>query len=91
MVVSDDLFRLGERDRALFWLEKSYEGREHDLVFSNVWPMFDSLRSDSRFKDMLRRIGLSPAAETASFAGSLKMTSPPSGEWTGDTREQPQN
>jgi TolB-like protein/DNA-binding winged helix-turn-helix (wHTH) protein len=54
-------FGLGERDQALFWLEKSYEGREHDLVFSNVWPMFDSLRSDPQFKDILRRVGLPPS------------------------------
>jgi hypothetical protein len=38
---------LGEKDNALMWLEKCYEGREHDLVFSKAWPMFDSLRSDT--------------------------------------------
>lgn len=49
---------LHERDQAFFWLEKAYRDREHDLVFSNVWPMFDSLRSDPRFQDLMRRIGL---------------------------------
>jgi TolB-like protein/DNA-binding winged helix-turn-helix (wHTH) protein/Tfp pilus assembly protein PilF len=49
---------LGDRDRAFFWLEKAYEGREHDLAFSNVWPMFDKFRSDPRFQDLMRRIGL---------------------------------
>jgi tetratricopeptide (TPR) repeat protein len=49
---------LGDRDRAFLWLEKAYEGREHDLAFSNVWPMFDKLRSDPRFQDLMRRIGL---------------------------------
>jgi hypothetical protein len=33
-------------------LEKAYEGREHDLAYSNVWPMFDNLRSDPRFADL---------------------------------------
>jgi len=52
---------LGDRDRSFFWLEKAYEGREHDLAFSNVWPMFDNLRSDPRFQDLMRRIGLQEA------------------------------
>jgi adenylate cyclase len=33
---------LGEKERAFFWLEKCYQGREHDLVFSKVWPMFNN-------------------------------------------------
>jgi hypothetical protein len=49
---------LGDKNQAFVWLEKAYEGREHDLAYSNVWPMFDSLRSDPRFKDLMRRIGL---------------------------------
>jgi hypothetical protein len=44
-------------------LEKAYLGREHDLAYSNVWPMFDSLRSDPRFKDLMRRIGLSTSLD----------------------------
>jgi TolB-like protein/DNA-binding winged helix-turn-helix (wHTH) protein len=54
---------LGDKDMAFRWLEKSYEGREHDLAYSNVWPMFDSLRQDSRFKDLMHRIGLPEIAE----------------------------
>lgn len=44
--------------QALVWLQKSYESREHDLVFLNCWPMFDPLRSDPQYQDLLRRIGL---------------------------------
>jgi hypothetical protein len=47
-----------DRGRAFFWLEKAYQGREDDLVFSKVWPMFDSLRSDPRYQDLMRRVGL---------------------------------
>jgi TolB-like protein/DNA-binding winged helix-turn-helix (wHTH) protein/Flp pilus assembly protein TadD len=54
---------LGDKQKAFFWLEKAYRGREHDLVFSQVWPMFDSLRSDPRYKDLIRRVGL-PQADT---------------------------
>ncbi len=49
---------LGDKEQAFFWLEKCYQGREHDLVFSRVWPMFDSLRSDPRFQNLMRRVGL---------------------------------
>ena len=48
---------LGERDRALQWFEKAY--REHSM---NVWilpdPALDSIRSDTRFEDIMRRMGL---------------------------------
>ena len=54
---------LGDKDRAFLWLEKAYQGREHDLAFSNVWPMFDSLHQDPRFKDLVRRIGLKQPLE----------------------------
>ena len=49
---------IGDKEQSFIWLEKSYEGREHDLVFSKVWPMFDSLRSDPRYKDLMHRVGL---------------------------------
>jgi TolB-like protein/DNA-binding winged helix-turn-helix (wHTH) protein/Tfp pilus assembly protein PilF len=49
---------LGDKDKAFYWLEKCYQGHEHDLVFSKVWPMFDPLRSDPRYKDLMRRVGL---------------------------------
>ena len=54
---------LGNKEKAFFWLEKAYRGREHDLVFSKVWPMFDSLRMDPRYKDLMRRVGL-PQTDT---------------------------
>jgi Predicted integral membrane protein len=49
---------LGDKEQTFVWLEKCYQTHEHDLVFSRLWPMFDSLRSDPRYEDLLRRIGL---------------------------------
>ena len=49
---------LGDKERAFFWLEKCYQGREHDLVFSKVWPMFNSLHSDPRYQELMKRVGL---------------------------------
>jgi tetratricopeptide (TPR) repeat protein len=51
---------LGERDRAIAWLEKAAEERAFHLVYLNVRPEFAPLRSDHRFEDLSRRIGLGP-------------------------------
>ncbi len=46
---------LGDNDQAMNWLEKGYEERFNPGVL--LRPGFDSLRSDLRFKDLVRRIG----------------------------------
>jgi TolB-like protein/DNA-binding winged helix-turn-helix (wHTH) protein/Flp pilus assembly protein TadD len=47
---------LGDEDQAMTWLEKGYEERFNPGVL--LRPCFDPLRSDSRFQDLVRRIGL---------------------------------
>ena len=49
---------LGDKEQALASLEKAYADRSMLLTFLKVDPEFDSLRSDRRFKDLLRHIGL---------------------------------
>ena len=49
---------LDEKDQAFAWLEKAYEERASFLIFLKVDPRLDSLRSDARFADLLRRVGL---------------------------------
>jgi len=51
---------LGEKDQAFAWLEKDFQARSGLLAWSRWTPPFDSLRSDSRFADLLRRMGLQP-------------------------------
>jgi hypothetical protein len=46
---------LGDRDAAFEWLEKSYEARDLGMVFLLVDPRWESIRSDKRFDDLLRR------------------------------------
>ena len=55
---------LGENDRAIEYLEKSYEEHSHWLIYLHIDPSMDGLRDDTRFQDLLRRVGL-PALTTA--------------------------
>jgi tetratricopeptide (TPR) repeat protein len=49
---------LGEKDQAFTWLEKAYEEHAFKMAWLKVEPQWDSLRSDPRFADLLRRVGL---------------------------------
>jgi hypothetical protein len=48
---------LGQNDKAIGILEEAYRER-HSLLWLKVAPGFDQLRADSRFVDLLRRLGL---------------------------------
>jgi eukaryotic-like serine/threonine-protein kinase len=49
---------LGERDQAFAWLEKACALKHFELVALNLNRMYDPLRSDPRFADLVRRVGL---------------------------------
>ena len=49
---------LGEDDRAIEYLEKSYEEHSHWLIYLHLDPSMDGLRSNPRFQDLARRVGL---------------------------------
>jgi len=55
---------LGENDRAIEYLERSYEEHSHWLIYLHIDPSMDALRDDPRFHDLLRRVGL-PALKSA--------------------------
>lgn len=49
---------LNEKDQAFAYLEKAYSERADALISIKVNPWLDNLRSDPRFQNLLRRIGL---------------------------------
>jgi len=48
---------LNDLDNAFLWLQKACEERSSYLIFLNVQPSLDHLRSDPRFQDLLKRLG----------------------------------
>jgi TolB-like protein len=49
---------LGDKEQAFYWLEQAYQERSNLLQFVKVHPYFDPIRSDPRFADLVRRVGL---------------------------------
>lgn len=50
---------MGNKDEAIAWLERAYHERSSWLVWANVEPRFDHLRSDARFASLISRMRLS--------------------------------
>lgn len=50
--------RLGENDAAFEWLEKAFQEHTFFLGYFKVHPLFETLRDDPRFLDLVKRIGI---------------------------------
>ena len=66
--IAGDYALLGEKDSAFAWLERAFREREGKLIFLPVDERWDTLRSDPRFRDLARRMGLPDAAVQDSAA-----------------------
>ena len=49
---------LGDNDKAFEWLDKAYEEHVHDLPTITLWPYFESLRSDPRYTELMKKMGI---------------------------------
>jgi hypothetical protein len=47
-----------DREKTVEYLEKSYAQADEELLLSIRMPAFDFIRSDARYQDFMRRIGL---------------------------------
>lgn len=52
--------RLGQKDEAFVWLEKTFEARHVSIVQFKIEPIYDSLRDDPRYAELIRKINLQP-------------------------------
>jgi serine/threonine protein kinase/tetratricopeptide (TPR) repeat protein len=51
---------LGNKKLALEWLQKAYTERDGNMIFLDVEPIFDPLRSNAQFTLLLKKVGLAP-------------------------------
>jgi TolB-like protein/DNA-binding winged helix-turn-helix (wHTH) protein len=49
---------LGETKKALEWLQIAYEDRDGELLLLKIDPAWDSLQSEPRFQELVRRVGM---------------------------------
>ncbi len=57
-IIAEIYLGLGETDQSFTWLEKAYKERDDRLAFIKVCPEYNSLRSEQRFKALLKKMGL---------------------------------
>ena len=84
---------LGEKEQAFAWLDRAYEERDGWLIWLNLDPVLDPVRTDKRFKNLLRKVGLAgasakPARRRASKAITSKRTArvAQAGRWSSSRR-----
>jgi TolB-like protein/DNA-binding winged helix-turn-helix (wHTH) protein/Tfp pilus assembly protein PilF len=58
MVIVPAYLGMGNNDQAMAWLEKAYAVHSNSLTALKVEPIYDPLRGDPRFQNLLRRVGL---------------------------------
>jgi pentatricopeptide repeat protein len=49
---------LGDKEQTFYWLEQAFQEQSNILQFLKSHPYFDPIRSDPRFADLIRRVGL---------------------------------
>lgn len=50
--------RLGDKETSLAWLNQAYDERDRGIIYAKHEPLLKPLRPDSRFQDLIRRVGL---------------------------------
>ena len=58
--IAQSYMRIGNHEKAIQYLQKSYKNREGTLVYLNVEPLYRPLHRDKRFKNIVLAMGLRP-------------------------------
>ena len=56
--IAEMYLALGEDERTIDWLQKAADERANQVIYLNVDPRFDRLRSNRRFQVLCQRIGV---------------------------------
>jgi hypothetical protein len=54
----DPQLTIGDYDQAFFWCDQAFQEQSAILQWIKLDPLFDPVRGDPRFKDLVRRVGL---------------------------------
>ena len=57
--IGEAYMRMGEKEKAIKWLQQAYDEHDSELVSLGVEPVFAPVRSDSRVQEILKRMKLS--------------------------------
>jgi len=49
---------MGERDKAFIWLNRAVDEHDYSMEYLKVDPIFDPIRDDPRFAQLMRKVGL---------------------------------
>jgi hypothetical protein len=58
VMVAEACVRIGDKECAFRGLEKGFEERDDLMINLKVEPVFDGIRTDPRFQDLVRRAGI---------------------------------
>jgi tetratricopeptide (TPR) repeat protein len=58
VLVAGACVRVGDKESAFQWLEEGFEERDDLMINLKVEPVFDSIRSDPRYENLVRRVGI---------------------------------
>ena len=54
---------MGENDKGFEWLERSYARKEPNLMYIKCYEDLDGVRTDPRYIDLVKRLGLDQAPQ----------------------------
>ena len=69
---ADIYLGLGEKEKALDWLEKSYEHQESACWYLKVDPIYDSVRNEPRFQALVQKVFGTKPMKIDNFFAELK-------------------
>jgi TolB-like protein/DNA-binding winged helix-turn-helix (wHTH) protein/Tfp pilus assembly protein PilF len=59
-IIAEIYTKAGDKEKAIHWLQIAVQEHDGSMPFLNCDAEWDSLRSDPRFKNLVRRVGLPP-------------------------------